>query len=346
MHKCGVAYNGNCFRFSVGSQSLVKTVEPRDGSAHADSGVHGRKGSGGRQGITANIAHNIQLVFRQDIEEPPVWAAGTEHWRTPRHGLRNRLIFPNFHAKGFGNQVLGEFIAHGENLFACDIEPQFAAMVFNYRIQFFYDVKLVNFRFNPDGTGNFWILDGQHTLTVEKELGHETLTCKVFIGLSQKEEAKLFSKQNEFRRSITAFAQFKAEVVAEMKPAVDIKNLCDKYHIEIKQARGMVPANTITSVRKLYNIVNKFGIEGLDFTLQTIIELGWNKVEAGMNEKVLSIYVAYPYCKDNATNYSKLKATLGSFENPQKMTDFATDKYRDEAKVQTKCVEMFVENIF
>ena len=208
------------------------------------------------------------------------------------------------------------------------------------------DVKLVNFRFNPDGTGNFWILDGQHTLTVEKELGHETLTCKVFIGLSQKEEAKLFSKQNEFRRSITAFAQFKAEVVAEMKPAVDIKNLCDKYHIEIKQARGMVPANTITSVRKLYNIVNKFGIEGLDFTLQTIIELGWNKVEAGMNEKVLSIYVAYPYCKGNATNYSKLKATLGSFESPQKMIDFSTDKYRDEAKVQTKCVEMFVENIF
>ena len=154
-------------------------------------------------------------------------------------------------------------------------------------------------------------------------MGHEILTCKVFIGLSQKDEAKLFSKQNEFRRSITAFAQFRAEVVAEMEPAISIKNLCDKYHIEIKQARGMVPANTITSVRKLYNIVNKFGIKGLDFTLQTIIELGWNKMEAGMNEKVLSIYVAYLYCKGNATNYSKLKVCITEGKNRELRRFFA-----------------------
>ena len=107
------------------------------------------------------------------------------------------------------------------------------------------DVKLVNFRPGKNG-GKFWILDGQHTLTVEKELGHETLTCKVFIGLSKKEEAKLFSKQNEFRRSITAFAQFKAECVAEMYPACDIKRMCDNYNLKIEQAKGFVPENTIT----------------------------------------------------------------------------------------------------
>lgn len=208
------------------------------------------------------------------------------------------------------------------------------------------DVKLVNFRFNPDGTGNFWILDGQHTLTVEKELGHETLTCKVFIGLSQKEEAKLFSKQNEFRRSITAYNQFKAEVVAELHPAIDIKNLCDSYHIKVEKNKGCIPANTITSVRKLYNIVQKNGIECLDFTLQTLIELGWNKIEAGLNEKVLSVYVAYNYCKDNPENYSKLMATLSSFMNHQSMVDFATDKYRGEAKTQVRCVEMFIKSIF
>ena len=208
------------------------------------------------------------------------------------------------------------------------------------------DVKLVNFRFSPDGTGNFWILDGQHTLTVEKELGHETLTCKVFIGLSQKEEAKLFSKQNEFRRSITAYNQFKAEVVAELYPAIDIKNLCDSYHIKVEKNKGCIPANTITSVRKLYNIVQKNGIECLDFTLQTLIELGWNKIEAGLNEKVLSIYVAYNYCKDNPENYSKLMATLSSFMNHQSMVDFATDKYRGEAKTQVRCVEMFIKSIF
>ena len=208
------------------------------------------------------------------------------------------------------------------------------------------DVKLVNFRFDQNGDGKFWILDGQHTLTVERMMGHETLTCKVFIGSSQKDEAMLFSKQNEFRRSITAFAQFKAECVAEMSPAVDIKNLCDKYHIEIKQAYSIVPANTITSVRRLYTIVKKGGIEALDFTIQALIELGWNKVEGGMNEKVLGLFVAYEFCKGQKRNYNRLMGTLRAFKTPQNMVDFAVSKYREEAKSEVKCVEMFIKSIF
>lgn len=207
------------------------------------------------------------------------------------------------------------------------------------------DVKLVNFRPDQNG-GKFWILDGQHTLTVERELGHETLTCKVFIGLSKKEEAKLFSKQNEFRRSISAYNQFKAEVVAEMYPACDIKRMCDNYNIKIEQAKGFVPENTITSIRKLYNIVKRHGLEGLDFTLQTLIELGWNNIPAGMNEKVLCVSEAFPYCKGNKKNYAKLMAVLGSFETPQSMVDFATDKFRTEAKTVIRCMEMFIKSIF
>ena len=207
------------------------------------------------------------------------------------------------------------------------------------------DVKLVNYRPNQNG-GKFWILDGQHTLTVERELGHETLTCKVFIGLDKKEEARLFSKQNEFRRSISAYNQFKAEVVGQMYPACDIKRMCENYQINIEQAKGFVPENTITSVRKLYNIVKRHGLEGLDFTLQTLIELGWNNVPAGMNEKVLCISEAFPYCKGNKKNYAKLMAVLGSFECPQNMVDFASDKFRNEAKTVIRCMEMFIKSIF
>lgn len=207
------------------------------------------------------------------------------------------------------------------------------------------DVKLVNYRPDKDG-GKFWILDGQHTLTVERELGHETLTCKVFIGLDKKEEARLFSKQNEFRRSISAYNQFKAEVVGQMYPACDIKRMCENYHIKIEQAKGFVPENTITSVRKLYNIVKRHGLEGLDFTLQTLIELGWNNVPAGMNEKVLCISEAFPYCRGNKKNYAKLMAVLGSFECPQNMVDFASDKFRNEAKTVIRCMEMFIKSIF
>lgn len=207
------------------------------------------------------------------------------------------------------------------------------------------DVKLVNYRPSKKG-GEFYILDGQHTLTVERELGHKTLICKVFIGLSKKEEAMLFSKQNEFRRSITAFAQYKAEVVAGMEPAISIKSLCDSYNIEIAQSHGFIPANTITSIRKCYEIVKKGGIDCLDFTLQLIIELGWNNYNGGMNEKILSLYRAYEFCKGNPDNYTKLFASLRVY-NPTEFVDTAIKLFRKEdCKTSTKCVEEFVKHLF
>ena len=131
-----------------------------------------------------------------------------------------------------------------------------------------------------------------------------------------------------------------------MYPACDIKRMCDNYHIKVEQAKGFVPENTITSIRKLYTIVKRHGLEGLDFTLQTLIELGWNNVPAGMNEKVLCISEAFPYCKGNKKNYAKLMAVLGSFDTPQNMVDFASDKFRTEAKTVIRCMEMFIKSIF
>lgn len=207
------------------------------------------------------------------------------------------------------------------------------------------DIKLVNYRPSRNG-GEFYILDGQHTLTVEKELGHKTLTCKVFIGLSKKEEAMLFSKQNEFRRSITAFAQFKAECVAKMEPAISIKKLCKNYGIEISQNQGFTTSNTITSIRKCYEIVKKGGIDCLDFVIQLIIELGWNNYNGGMNEKILSIYRAYEYCKNNEENYTRLFSSLKQY-TPTEFVDTAIKLFRKEdCKTSTKCVEEYVKNIF
>lgn len=207
------------------------------------------------------------------------------------------------------------------------------------------DVKLVNFRVDKTG-GQFWILDGQHTLTVEKDLGHKTLMCKVFIGLSKKEEAELFAKQNEFRRQIGSVNQFRAEVVAGIEPAVSIKELCNKYGITIKPTNGSLVANNISSIRKCYKIVNKHGIEALDFTLQLIIELKWNEVYNGFSEKVLGIAEAYPYCKGNKKNYVKLMATLKALGDPNEMIKMAEQKFKTSTKSTYTCVTEFVNSIF
>ena len=210
------------------------------------------------------------------------------------------------------------------------------------------DVKLVNFRFDNrrrDG-GRFFVLDGQHTLTVERELGHEALTCKVFIGLNKKEEAKLFATQNEFRRGITSYAKFRAEVVAGMAPAVEIDNLIKKYGFEIKENSGVLTAGSIISVRKLYSIVKKYGIEGLDFTFQTIIELGWDTFDNGLNEKVLCLSAAYEFCKGNPRNYAILKSCLETYESPSLFVLDAANKFINETQTQTRAVERFVRALF
>lgn len=169
---------------------------------------------------------------------------------------------------------------------------------------------LVNYR-----DGEFWIIDGQHTWEMLKQMGYASGWAKIMINRELSYEFELFYKQDEGKTKVSTWDKFCARIGAKEPNATIIKMVCDKHDIII------APRNTafsqpmhIYSIRKLDEIVKRGGEDALEFTIQTIIELGWHKYDNGFTENILQISTAYKYCAGNKANYAKLMSTLRGFE--------------------------------
>jgi hypothetical protein len=181
---------------------------------------------------------------------------------------------------------------------------------------------LVNYR-----DGKFYVIDGQHTLELLIEMGETEGFAKILLDRSFKYESELFYKQDDGNSRVAAWDKYLARIAAGEPIALIGKKVCDKYGITIKNrnhssAIGPSKSMHLYSIRKLDEIVRKGGEDGLEFTIQTIMELGWHKYDIGFTENMLQLFVAYKYCDGNKNNYSKLMGVLRAFATP---TDFVLE---------------------
>jgi hypothetical protein len=90
-------------------------------------------------------------------------------------------------------------------------------------------VLLVSQRSN----GQYFVMDGQHRLEAMKKLDIQFVECKVYRGLSAKEEAETFIFCNLVRKNPTAIDVFKARLFTEDPIAVEIKKIVEKHGLFI-----------------------------------------------------------------------------------------------------------------
>lgn len=203
---------------------------------------------------------------------------------------------------------------------------------------------MVNYR-----DGEFYVIDGQHTLALLLEMGYTEGFIKLMIGRDFKYESELFYKQDDGSTSVGTWDKFIARLRAGEPIAVLGKKVCDRYGIKIecRTRTSFSKAMSLYSIRKLDEIAKKGGENGLEFTFQTIIELGWHKYDIGFTENILQVFAAYKYCEGNKVNYSKLMGVLGSFETP---VDFVNEAQRIYANPTSRHpenpVRKYIEAIF
>ena len=77
--------------------------------------------------------------------------------------------------------------------------------------------------------GTYSVLDGQHRLAALRRLGYAATNCIVLEGMSIREEADYFRRQNENKQSLRIADTFNASVWAEDEESLQIKRLMDKY---------------------------------------------------------------------------------------------------------------------
>ncbi len=119
---------------------------------------------------------------------------------------------------------------------------------------------VVNYRPDKD---KFYVIDGGHRLTAAKRLHISLLPCKILIGKTKQEEARIFADQQKDVAVLTPYDRYKAALVAKDAMALKLQSIFDKYNIKVLK----YPYATSGAIRCLaycWQMVNESKAETLD----------------------------------------------------------------------------------
>ena len=128
------------------------------------------------------------------------------------------------------------------------------------RIAAEFDERIANEPKVSSRDGHYFVFDGQHTIAARKLLngGNDlTIRCKVFYGLTEKDEALLFAQQTGSSAKLTAGAKFRALVYGGDKDAIAFLKATESVglHVDIKQTKGVGRLACIATAFDLYKKV-------------------------------------------------------------------------------------------
>lgn len=165
-------------------------------------------------------------------------------------------------------------------------------------------VKRIIAKFNPNKVkeicvsyrdGKYWCFDGQHTMTVLKEMNDNKdllVPCKVFYGMTKEDEAMLFASQcDDVVRPITEYI-LRAKFVGGDKDVITFARCVELSGLKCDFTRGQAFRKLIC-YSTAYKIFEKQGEEHLKKVLETIIEIWGGDKESLRKEIVggLSVFI-------------------------------------------------------
>ena len=135
------------------------------------------------------------------------------------------------------------------------------------------------------------MFDGQHTIDARKVMnGGEDLPvlCKVYMGMDEKEEAMLFSKQTGESARLTPGIRVRAEVFAENGNSIAFLNANADLGIELDydQERGYMRIGCINTALDAYQ---KFGEERYKEAMKIIVAAWGGVPDSFRTENIIGI---------------------------------------------------------
>lgn len=141
-----------------------------------------------------------------------------------------------------------------------------------------YDPIKLNYR-----NGRFYCPAGQHRIYAHVLMNRTSIEAELF-SVSYNEEIDVFLTQDDNRSKLTPYDRFKAGLAFGKWEDVTLKELCDKYNVDIgtKSVREKGKIGSITTAK---GILTSFGVEGLEWILSVIQESGWTTEKRGYDSR-------------------------------------------------------------
>lgn len=141
-----------------------------------------------------------------------------------------------------------------------------------------------------------YVYDGQHTVEIVAAASGSRTTpvwCMVFDDLRYEEEACIFAEQQRFKKNLTPFEVFKANVEAGKDKQLLIRDLLATYGMYACSTKATGGVCAIGTVERIYD---KYGFETLNRVFQLIVAT-WegdpNSLSSGMLTGVARVVDAY-----------------------------------------------------
>lgn len=160
--------------------------------------------------------------------------------------------------------------------------------------------------------GQFFVVDGQHTVKAAEIAGKKDLYCKIYENLSFEEEAELFVKLNENQVRVSTTQKYRALVYAKDPETMVLERLCKQFHIvTIRDNRNDKPV--LSGLRAAQTTLRICGEDGLRWIFEVIRDGRWHMVKGAYSESmILALRSVYKTHEDKEDVKRKL---AGLFRN-------------------------------
>lgn len=192
--------------------------------------------------------------------------------------------------------------------------------------------------------GSYSVIDGQRRMLALKSrnLGSYRVSCLVYSGLSEQQEAEMFLGLNA-TRVVSAFDRFKVGLTARRPDCVDINTVFKKHGWKISKASNSGVAACINSMQKVWaRDKNGALLNRVVATLSEAFGRDKNTMSGSLVEGLAQFFVSNKDADDSAL-VGKLRAR---FSAPVTITTMARNRQATERGALCANVSAVIERVY
>ena len=152
-----------------------------------------------------------------------------------------------------------------------------------------YDPDLVKQVQVSQRDGAYWVFDGQHTVTAIRMKFHDPnfpVVCKIYHGLTEEEEGRLFYKYNNCSKKMSSASMLKAQAFYGDETVQSFLEHTKAQGFLIDPTRRVTGQYGIQAVKKAQTIFEKMGAEMYDRIL-SLLKNTWNGAPWSVSQNML-----------------------------------------------------------
>lgn len=163
--------------------------------------------------------------------------------------------------------------------------------------------------------GHYYVFDGQHTISARKHLNGDNelpILCKVYYGMTEAEEARLFAMQTGYSAALTPSAKLRANLHGEEKASSEFYKATEEagFHIGFERGGGV---GRIICINTAFAEFKRVGAEIYKEALTILLE-AWGGDPESLRAEVLQGFIHFVELYHDEYDRNRLIYSLRSYE--------------------------------